>query len=142
MADLGTFNGHSALGLSYNDKVSVTTFDIDDRMANVSFSYKSKPNIQFVKIDCKMILSMLVDSHIIFLDIAPHNGADERNIVNELTWMGYRGLLICDDINWNDSMRSFWSDIQLRKFDITGFGHWSGTGVIVFDKNFIDVSVS
>jgi hypothetical protein len=38
-------------------------------------------------------------------------------------------------------MKSFWDWIPLEKHDVAQFGHCSGTGIVVFDRNTIGVDV-
>ena len=38
-------------------------------------------------------------------------------------------------------MQDFWEWVDLKKYDISKYGHWSGTGVIVFDETSYDVSI-
>jgi hypothetical protein len=55
---------------------------------------------------------------------------------------GYKGVVLADDIRLNDKMRAFWQWVPLKKFDVTHYGHHSGTGVIVFDAAVCDVAVA
>jgi hypothetical protein len=32
-------------------------------------------------------------------------------------------------------MNKIWNTISFKKFDLTKYGHWSGTGIIDFDNN-------
>ena len=104
-------------------------------------TYKKLPNIRFVQGDCKKYIEDLVNCEVIFLDTDPHLGNDEREIVDQLSKKSYRGILICDDIYLNGSMKAFWQDVTLKKYDVTSYGHWSGTGIIVFDEQYISVEV-
>ena len=38
-----------------------------------------------------------------------------------------------DDINLNEAMWKFWASIKQTKSEITRIGHWSGTGIVLFD---------
>lgn len=143
VADLGTQYGASALALAYNPDVKVTTYDVADCIpSDAKVTIRSVPNIQCVLGSCFDYIDNYSDSQIIFLDIAPHNGSDERFILSELVKRNYTGLLICDDIHLSEAMESFWRDVSFKKHDVTPYGHWSGTGVIVFDPKTLDVRIS
>jgi hypothetical protein len=30
-------------------------------------------------------------------------------------------------------MKNFWDRIEEKKYDITNIGHWSGTGLVIFE---------
>jgi hypothetical protein len=38
-----------------------------------------------------------------------------------------------DDINLNNPMKEFWNVITEDKYDISEYGHWSGTGLVIFE---------
>ena len=43
----------------------------------------------------------------------------------------WNGIMIADDIHLNKPMKKWWKLIDNKyKYDITRFGHWSGTGLI------------
>lgn len=143
VADLGTSYGASAIALSYNPDIQVTTYDPADHVSNYPLqkSYKDLLNVQYYPIDCSAVVDRYVDSKVIFMDIGLHEGVYEKRIFDELVRLEFKGLLVCDDIHWNDPMRQFWSSIELKKHDITNWGHWSGTGIVVFDPNTIDIEI-
>ncbi len=142
VCDLGTQYGASALALSYNKLVKVRTYDLLDYVPAGAVSFRNVSNITGVIGDCFTKIDEMIDSDIILLDISPHNGQDESRILSLLLNHDYRGLLICDDINWNDPMKQFFKDVNLKKYDVTRYGHWSGTGIIVFDPDTLDVRVA
>jgi hypothetical protein len=55
--------------------------------------------------------------------------------LNTLEKNGYRGIVILDDIHLNDHMNTFWNNITQKKHDVTNVGHFSGTGIIIFDQS-------
>ena len=142
VVDLGTQFGASALSLSYNKNVKVQTYDIGDYIPQGKKSYRDVPNITSIQGSCFNYVKNFAGASIILLDISPHDGADERKMIGMLLENDYKGLLICDDINLSEAMKNFWNDVPLKKHDVTRYGHWSGTGIIVFDKETIDVRVS
>ena len=44
--------------------------------------------------------------------------------------------MLCDDIHHFENMKNnFWNKVAAEdKLDVTKFGHWSGTGLIFFNK--------
>jgi len=136
--DIGTHLGSSALALSYNSSNVVHSFDIVNKVTNEHI--KNKNNIIFhydnlfienVSIDLQ-IENLILNSPLIFLDVDPHNGHMETYFYNYLMEKDYKGLIICDDIWYFKEMRdNFWYKIPPNnKYDVTEYGHWSGTGLI------------
>lgn len=139
--DIGTGTGNSALALSYNDNNKVYTFDIVDR---IHFSINNKSNIEFVLADIvtnketrENYKNLILSSAFIFLDLDSHNGAHEYEFYTFLKENNYNGFVICDNIWYYKEMRdNFWYKIPSEfKYDISTFGHWTGTGVFTFNEN-------
>src|SRR5258708_4871841 len=63
----------------------------------------------------------------------------EYDFYNVLKEWQYQGIVVCDDIWHFENMRNnFWYKIEdIYKYDITEYGHWSGTGIITFNTNII-----
>jgi hypothetical protein len=80
--------------------------------------------------------ALILNSPFIFLDVDPHNGQMEYDFFNYLLSIEYNGFMICDDIWYFKDMRdNFWNKIDSSlKYDMTNFGHWSGTGIIQFGQ--------
>ena len=68
----------------------------------------------------------------IFLDIDLHDGIQEAKLFATLRRIGYKGIVVADDIHLNEGMRDWWSSIPERKWDVTKYGHGSGTGLVDF----------
>jgi hypothetical protein len=136
--DIGTHMGYSAYALAYNETNQVYTFDIVEHVTNTKI--KEKPNVTFVVQDLfnqdtqKTWSRLVLDSALIFLDVDPHDGLKEIAFYQFLVNNNYKGIVVCDDIWYFKGMRDmFWSQIpEHLKYDITPYGHWSGTGVINF----------
>lgn len=139
--DVGTYLGCSALALSYNEKVNVVTYDAVDNIPNDKTTIKSIPNINMILSDYKDHIQSFIDKPIIVLDIERHDGIQEKIIVQRLIDAGYKGIIICDDININADMKAFWEWVPIKKHDVSKYGHWTGTGIIVFDPAHIDVVI-
>ncbi len=148
IVDIGTYWGASALALSYNDDVRVLTFDI---VRNIpQFDPKipittplSRNNIKMYVASGQSVIAKISKCQFACLDIDPHDGIRETDFVNRLINHDFKGILLVDDINVNKEMRLFWENLpsNLKKLDVTHLGHASGTGIIVFDPSFIDVTL-
>jgi hypothetical protein len=145
ISDVGTYYGTSALALSSNPNVSVVTYDIVQCIPTEPhvLTPLSRPNILQKLIPGQLDISTIAKSHVVLLDIDPHNGSDEKEFFQMLITNGFRGVLVCDDINLNPGMKSFWSTIppMYKKMEITSVAHWSGTGLVLFDPTFITVEM-
>ena len=123
--ELGTYKGGSSLCLAYNKSNRVITYDVDYQL-----TVEKQSNIEYRLGDYRNDKSLL-DSPLIFVDTT-HDGQFEWDCYNYLINNNYRGLTIWDDIHLNDEMKSFWNKVTHEKHDLSKFGHWSGTGAIVF----------
>ncbi len=146
--DIGTHKGSSALALSYNVGNTVHTFDIDDRLAaEWKLTKWANRDIQFHKENLwdpavrQQWRDRILGSAMIFMDIDPHDGPMELEFYRWLKAEDYKGLLVCDDIWYFKGMRdNFWYHIpEADKIDATLVGHWSGTGVVHFGNQVVEV---
>lgn len=130
--EIGTRWGVSSVALSKNSNVSVTTCDIED-MSN----FVKRENVKFVQADGHDLIEEYKNVDLIFMDVDPHDGIQERKMLLKLIDIDFKGILLLDDIHLNKEMESFWNSIQHDKFDLTQFGHYSGTGIVFFgDQKF------
>lgn len=141
--DIGTRDGYSALSLSINPKNFVHTFDIVD----TDYNLNSKPNIAF-SVDKDVIESsaeLILSSTIIFSDtdsresnsMGYHFSSYEQKLVEFLHNNDYQGYVLIDDIHLNPHMQTFWDSLkysEVRKIDLTPVGHWSGTGLLIYNE--------
>jgi hypothetical protein len=138
--DICSYKGLSALALSYNPTNTIISFDIVGKIVNEEI--KNKKNIQF---HVENIFeesaqykweTTIKNSPFIFLDIEPHNGTLEFEFYNYLKKINYRGFVIYNDIWYVKEMRNnFWYKIPYEyRYDLSDFGHLSGTGVFTFDN--------
>lgn len=138
--DVGTYLGFSAVAFSSNPHIKVITVDIVDEIGfNVP---KQKENITFLIED--NILDKLyeyLDCPIIMLD-TNHEGQFEKDFIAKLEELQYKGIVLCDDIYLNDAMKDFWINVKQEKLDFTRVGHWTGTGIILFDSNTVNISLN
>lgn len=103
---------------------------------------RDAPGVDVRLRDCLPDLPTLAtQAKVIMLDVTPHDGQFERTVITALTKHGFRGLLFLDDIRLNPAMELMWSWVPHKKLDLTSCGHWSGTGVVVFDPAALDVQL-
>jgi predicted O-methyltransferase YrrM len=128
LIDVGTYQAASALALSYNQRNKVLSFDVNPQTA--WFNTKTQ-NIEYIIADILKNQSQLNEAPLIFLD-TNHTGEFEHLFYETLSDIGYNGILVADDIHLNPAMEEWWASIYRRKYDITKYGHHSGTGLICF----------
>jgi hypothetical protein len=131
--DIGTSTGHSALALSANPNINVITYNICDQVQD-SGSIKQKKNINIRIKNCIDDIGILLQSPFIMLDVF-HDGTFEKLLVETLLKHNYNGIVLCDDIFLNKEMLDFWNWVPVSKMDITEYGHWSGTGLLLFGNS-------
>jgi len=128
--DIGTRTGGSALALSYNSSNQVISYDLVEQGA----SSIQKDNITW------KIMNFMEDEtldwdniSIVMIDVDPHDGVQERVMMNWLRQKEWKGILIHDDIgpSWPD-IQLMWEEIPEQKFDVTEIAHMSGTGIVNF----------
>jgi FkbM family methyltransferase len=144
--DIGTGYGTSAIALSHNETNQVISYNIVDQIGNDS-KLKTKKNIIF---KIKNVLEDLNEEFIknvkiVMIDI-DHFGEEEKKIINKLEELNYSGIILLDDIHhpWEKEskcMKQLWEYIKYTKYDITKYGHNTGTGIFLMNFN-IDIIFS
>lgn len=130
--DIGTNRGYSAIALSSNKNNKIVSYDIV-RHSNVNYIISSNllKNVEF-KIGNFLQFENIHEYKIIFLDTM-HDGIFESEVINYLKDKNWKGILLMDDIHDFKELKVIWDDIKLDKYDLTSYGHFSGTGLIVFN---------
>lgn len=139
IVELGTHNGTSSLCLCDNISNKVITFDLRD-----VYNVKKQPiNLtRHVGNIFEINPTILLKSDLIFLDTA-HDGSFEKEIYLYLLNNEYKGILLLDDIFFNNEMTQFWNFINIKKYDISSIGHGGnhpspsglcGTGLVDFSN--------
>ena len=138
--DLGTNTGQSALALrNQNDDNLIISYDI---MRNeIPYGRTKYRNIFFKILDINQEFpAILKNSKLMYLDVDPHDGIQERIFIDKLIEIGYTGLVLCDDIHLNSGMERFWNSVTQIKHDLSDIGHNHpsgeiyGTGLIDFTQ--------
>jgi predicted O-methyltransferase YrrM len=136
--DVGTRTGGSALALSYNDKNQVISYDLVEQGASSAIK---KENITFKIQDFREDDTLDWDNvSIIMIDVDPHDGVQEVEMMEFLNDKGWKGIMLLDDIGpgWPE-VQDMWDAIEEPKIDVTPVGHMSGTGLVNFgSKHDID----
>jgi hypothetical protein len=143
--DIGTSDGRSAVALSHNTSNKVISYDLIDAIRNSSHKIYTKPNIEF---RIKNVLEDLTEEFIknvkiIMIDI-DHLETVEIQILARLRELKFSGIILLDDttnhpdLHIRNCMNRVWDSIPEKKYDITQYGHWSGTGIVIMNDN-IDI---
>ena len=139
--DIGTYNGRSAIALSHNDNNNVISYDITDNISNKNHQIYTKQNITFkiqnVLDDLTEVF--LKNVKIIMIDI-DHFETIEKLIIDKLFELKFSGIILLDDIKHPypkefECMQKLWNEINHKKYDITKYGHISGTGVVLMNTD-------
>jgi predicted O-methyltransferase YrrM len=130
LIDIGTFKGCSSLALSYNISNTIFSFDLNKESRNLSL-YPENVTYVIDNILNGIYDEIIQSSPFILLDVN-HDGYFEHEFHSHLQKINWNGILMLDDINLNNEMKSYWSWIEEEKYDISEIGHWSGTGIVKF----------
>lgn len=155
--DIGTRYVSSALALGSNRRSPVWTFDLPQSTERLgAFRGKTEEEwqkrlegegvrVMFLNMDLMEVpeedLRSFLGTWFVMLDThhLPDTVPFEREFFQRMIDVGFRGVLCLDDINLNDEMKKWWSELQegaerggYRTYDITDIGHWSGTGLVDF----------
>lgn len=151
--DVGTRWGDSARALASEASSIVYTFDImnaADRIAKansctVEALEEQLGNVQFFQniniLKSRRGLAYLKVANVVLLDTLhqPDKNRFEYDFVDVLLSIDFQGILVCDDIHLNSQMEKWWNSIKLKKYDLTTVGHKSGTGVVDFSGNTVEI---
>jgi hypothetical protein len=142
--DIGTRTGNSALAFSYNETNLVKTYDITDWISWQTGPKINRPNIEWILKDFREDSSINYDEvGIILIDIDPHIGFVEKEMIEFLEQKKWKGLLLFDDIYWPSNFAGiegssilqelFKSFDKYEKFDLSDLGCLgAGLGMINF----------
>jgi len=80
----------------------------------------------------------ILESPLVFIDLHPHEGVIENKILQFLKAANYQGIILFDDIWYFKTMRdNIWYKIDEEyKLDVTEYSHWSGCGIVSFNKEY------
>jgi hypothetical protein len=136
--DVGTRTGGSAVALSHNPTNQVISYDLVEQGASSGIA---KENITFKIQDFREDETLEWDKvSIIMIDVDPHDGVQEVEMMEFLKEKGWSGIILLDDIGpgWPE-VQDMWDSIEEPKIDVTEVGHMSGTGLVNFgSKHVID----
>ena len=128
--DIGTLKGCSALAFSVNQSNKIRSFNVGNEFDLNLIPENSEFFIDDILKD--EYKDIILGSKYIMLDTY-HDGTFEKEFVDYLISIGYKGYLLLDDIHLNFEMERFWGSVTQEKYDITNIGHSTGTGVVYFN---------
>jgi hypothetical protein len=141
--DLGTYKGNSAVALSHNSTNKVYSYDIHDftggndkirTRGNIEFKIENYFDSKFRDIDKNK--KFILECPLIVIDIDPHEGHLELDLVNWLIANNYKGICLFDDVFLGSMNSNFTSRVvanpKLKCTDLTHLGHYTGTLMISF----------
>lgn len=129
LLDIGTNRGCSSLSMSYTNSNQVHSFDLH-QLKELS-SWPDNITYYIDNILKPEYKDLILSSPFIMVDTY-HDGTFEKEFHTYLKDIGYVGKLLLDDIKLNNEMIEYWNWIEEEKHDLTPFGHWSGTGLVIF----------
>lgn len=137
IVEIGTHRGDSAMALSLEESNRVESFDIIDAVPPI---LRMRENVRFHQENLfdpavrEKWRWELLSSALCFIDIDPHEGTRECELLEWFRANDYQGRIVLDDIWYFDGMRrNLWYKIDPKfRFDATLLGHWSGTGIVSF----------
>lgn len=129
LLDIGSRDGISALAMAKCNNI-IISYDIKPVLCDWNNTY---PNVTFKQLNIlKEKDEILLNASFMLLDIDPHDGLQELEFFTRLRQIKYKGIIILDDIKLNQPMINLWDNIYEEKYDITTWGHGSGTGIVIF----------
>ena len=162
LVDIGTRVATSALALGSNQRSPVWTFDIPKSMERRgAFRGRTEEewqknvhdlgvDITFYNIDLLNTtdeeLKTYLGTWFVLLDTfhEPDRRPFEREFFQRMIDIGFKGMLLLDDIYLNTQMKKWWSELRdnTSKFgytthDVTKVGHATGTGLVDFSGKVI-----
>ena len=142
LIDIGTYLGFSAAAMSYDESKHVESYDIFNWLPDDdTITAEKKDNISLHVGDYMSDLKDIIkDTDFILIDI-DHTGSTEKEILDELRNLNYKGLVMLDDIGLNKEMKDFYDQIPEKKLDISKVGHWSKTGLVIFDPDRFEIDL-
>lgn len=143
--EIGTYQGLSFLSLKehLSKTSSITTFDVIS-WENVEGTILKEEDFED-GISSQIVIDLSVPSNfeeyksffsetdLIFIDVT-HDGVLEEKLYTLIKSVKFKKppLLVFDDIRFF-TMLKFWRNIEEPKLDLTSFGHWSGTGLVILE---------
>jgi predicted O-methyltransferase YrrM len=147
--DMGTLYGSSALALSYNEQTQIMTLDTKQHIPNAQdlVTPLKRPNVRMIVASCQTVIPHAAKANLVLLDIDAHLTTEIKKVIHELAYHNFKGILVLDNINLNDDMKSLWGNVckevtNCKTIDATLVGHHTGTGIIVYEPTNIDISIN
>lgn len=136
IVEIGAHEGMGMIALSFNQSNNVLSYDIMDYKLKHKVPKNAERRICDKNFDH---FDDIIKSPLIFYD-ANHNGKTEQDFLDKLIELKWKGVIVFDDIYFNENMQKFWNNISLTKEDWSDIGHSGescgilcGTGVVFFE---------
>ena len=144
--DIGTHTGMSSRIMLDFSSAQVETFDIihwkklSTHLTEDDFTSRLTQHLVDLSVETAFDqhIDMLDNADLIFCD-APKDGVFEYEflaLLNNTELDRQERYLVLDDIKFLN-MAPLWRQIASPKFDLTSFGHWSGTGIVDISNGLI-----
>ena len=144
--DIGTHTGMSSRIMLDFSSAKVDTFDIihwknlSTHLTEEDFESRLTQHLIDLSIEAEFDqhIDMIDNANLIFCD-APKDGVFEYEFLDLLSNTELdqqERYLVLDDIKFLN-MAPLWRRIASPKFDLTSFGHWSGTGIVDISNGLI-----
>lgn len=157
VVDIGTRYVASSIALSSSGH-NVETFDLPASVERLE-AFRSVPEAQwkeryaatgagkisFNNLDLITIpedeFKRFFNTWLVMLDTAhlPDTVPFERELMVRIHQIGFKGIMVLDDIHLNSEMRKWWSELLrdqekfgFKAIDVTSMGHVTGTGLLDF----------
>jgi hypothetical protein len=137
--DIGTLTGRSAVALSHNENNKVISYNVVDQIKNPQHPIYKKSNIEFRigNVLDDLTPELVSGCNLVIIDIY-HQGKEELEIIKRLDELCFSGMIILDDIyhprpKFRRAMKRLWKSLLYQKYDLTKYGHHSGTGLILMN---------
>lgn len=130
--DIGTHYGNSSLAMTHPQDVKLISYDI----VEMKQLFQPYPKNCEYKIGDFREDPATLSSPFIFIDVDPHDGIQEKDFHEFFLSKSYKGITLWDDIYANQQMKDWWESVDgsvVKKVDLTAVGHWSGTGMIIYE---------
>lgn len=147
VVEFGTFQGRSSLSMmeTLPEQSEIHTFDlinyeeIPNTLLRAEDFENNRLNQHLDNLAEEAALekhrSLLESTDFLFID-GPKDGTTEPCLVKNLNKIKFKKppIVVFDDIH-NYKMLKLWDELPYPKFDMTSFGHWTGTGLVLWNNS-------
>ncbi len=130
--ELGVCSGRGTAHLAAG--TNGTVIAIDPNPWDINYILQKYPNITLKKIysNDKQVLESITDGSVDICFVDTNHEYEQVTLETKL-WnpkMKVGGIMLFDDINYNDGMKRFWNELSMNKISLPHL-HWTGFGVAI-----------